>query len=262
MNECLSFVYVIKFVIITMVMIMKCANCGAEINENELICPYCGYENEKVAIEEQANYLNELEKKKENLNYEPERKAKRAEKKTNYVFRNVLILVSIIGFIAFGVVYFTSSNSLNKQNKNIEKLEEYYQERDYESISNLMDKIEDSYVPAYKKYYITASLYNGSQWELSIMEENYDYYNEGISRDSFDEEIEYVFKSLCEMKEYEDDGYKYEESDVVEYYRDLYYKSLEEVGMLSEEEIDDFVDNRTDSKTIASIILERWGSNQ
>ena len=36
---------------------MTCSNCGAELPENALLCPYCGYENEAIAEESMRKSL-------------------------------------------------------------------------------------------------------------------------------------------------------------------------------------------------------------
>ena len=46
---------------------MICKNCGAKIGQDILLCPYCGTENSDVAKKEQQDYINDYEKKKQEL---------------------------------------------------------------------------------------------------------------------------------------------------------------------------------------------------
>ena len=51
---------------------MICSNCGAVIKDHELVCPYCGFENEKEAKKIQEDYIKDINEKKKELDKEPE----------------------------------------------------------------------------------------------------------------------------------------------------------------------------------------------
>jgi uncharacterized membrane protein YvbJ len=47
---------------------MFCQNCGSEISENDLVCPYCGQKNSNASILiEKDNKIQELEQKVKEL---------------------------------------------------------------------------------------------------------------------------------------------------------------------------------------------------
>ena len=58
---------------------MICTNCGAEIDDTLLLCPYCNTENEVVASEEHRDEVNFILDQAEELKTRPERIANKAK---------------------------------------------------------------------------------------------------------------------------------------------------------------------------------------
>ena len=119
---------------------VTCGNCGAQYDENEKVCPYCGAENVPVSIKEQSDYLQGISRKKALLNTViPQEKAKRAEKK---VHRTALVLVAfflLFALMAAGYSIVRTKQKRYNQQEALRILEEYYVNNDYEGMSIIGD---------------------------------------------------------------------------------------------------------------------------
>ena len=234
---------------------MICPNCGAEIDEKTVVCPYCDFEIELNAKKEQKEYIADLKEKKKDLQNVPLRKAKKAEKKTNHIFKVFIILFIIITLISTVFVVVKSKNGLKKQNETLAKLEEYYNSYDFDSMKELLDKTENSYSATFEKYTISARLYTVSLWQI----EDYEKVRKNSNEWYVAESLRYIFETLSDMKGYEDDGYKYGEEKAVEYFKELYYKCLNESYMLADDEIEEFLgSDDKDYEELAKKSLGRW----
>ncbi|MBP9996268.1 MAG: zinc ribbon domain-containing protein [Lachnospiraceae bacterium] len=118
--------------------IIKCSNCGAQIDVNVSKCPYCGYINETGA---EKQYMGELKKVREDmdvLDEEASAEYKRSLSKGVKIAIIVAAVVVLISLIIWGVSCLI--NKSIEQNDTAEMMEELRVSRE------LIPKIEEKYV--------------------------------------------------------------------------------------------------------------------
>lgn len=153
---------------------MICKECGGEYNDQERYCPYCKSENAKVADELKRKALHNLDKK-----YYTEKKRLEKEIPTKVVKKGTKIIVLLAGIIfvtlLLGVLIFLIKSVITENTKEVKeeyylkKLEQCFQDKNYEKMTELLDNTNDSYNLCYRKYE-----------EVSFA---YKYYNEWIVRE-------------------------------------------------------------------------------
>lgn len=137
---------------------MICPYCGYEYDDTELKCPFCATENTGQAREQQRIVIRSLEEETEDIRRMPNEMLRQTNQKAFKVFTLVLAAVIfttilvVIGTFAFQAFHESSTK------RNLDKLEEYVLENDYDSILNLMDE-SDFYDSAYDKYQEIAYTY-------------------------------------------------------------------------------------------------------
>ena len=131
---------------------MICKNCGAEIDDTLLLCPYCNTENEAVAEAEHRDEVNFILDQAEELKARPERIAKKVEHKVSRI-----ACYGVAGFVVLLLAVFIVSRiigdpSIKKMEKKIAKLESFYAAGDYSGMCECLDGMEDSFGEQFKKY--------------------------------------------------------------------------------------------------------------
>lgn len=242
---------------------MICKNCGAEISEDELLCPYCGTENLKVAQKEQQNYIEGYEKRKRALKKVPEKVVKKTTKGFFYVAGGIFGTVILLLIVSVAFSKITRADMLSKQEKELEKLEKYYVSGEYASMTAYLDKI-DKRGGSYEKYRRVAELYENMDWYIENLKSNAEFAKK-IDLDAVNVEIylEWCFEELAEIREMEELEFPYEEKAGVLYIKEQYYKALKEYALLTEEEIDsavkstDLNSSDNDYMELAEISIQR-----
>lgn len=110
---------------------MKCKSCGAILQMEQSVCPYCGISNPVAA--EQARYLNLLKRKNQNYRARVLKESrpeilKRIHRRVNWILFGVLVLVTVLSFVLYG------SKEYHQENGTAEQMEEYYREGDYRQL--------------------------------------------------------------------------------------------------------------------------------
>lgn len=93
---------------------MYCTNCGAEIDENDASCPYCGYLNPYGAERKYMKELEVIRVKTDKLDDHPENyvkaEVKKKGRKAGFIFLVVLAVIGgLVGFF-FGLGYILDHN--------------------------------------------------------------------------------------------------------------------------------------------------------
>lgn len=241
---------------------MICENCGAQI-EDELICPYCGSENEERAQEEQNEVLKDIRRRTRIMQVLPERLANYLTKSVTRlaVFGTVMILVLI--FIIWLVSGMLTSRSIGGQQKKLERLEEYYQARDYEAMDNYLDKLNDKYASTYRKYFNSVAVNKGVARSLDDVEDLKEEIADGYgTKEYISIRLYYIYGELYDIREIEEDGFRYGEKDAVLEQKQLLLDALQGELCLEEEEIEDGIqrypdEEETDYEDMAEEILTR-----
>lgn len=216
---------------------MQCPNCGAELDD-QLICPYCGYENEKAAQQRNKKELAAVYEKIAAMLHAP---VDRTRKILRGLKIGAVALVCVFCLAFLGALIYSHvapERAFNKQQSNLEQLEVSYQAGDYEQMNRLLDKIDGSYKAVYDKYTIIGRLYKN----ISRAEENAVSYAQNVkinhcSGDFLQYPMMNLFKALNECRELEENGFVYDEDTEVLAFDEQIRSVLRDVFMFTEEEI-------------------------
>jgi len=229
---------------------MKCNNCGASIDENLLLCPYCSFENEKIAEKQQEDYVAHYKYKIRELDDVPDKMVNRTNKYIIFVAIGISILF-VIGLIIFFIVgNFNVSNKLKTREEHLEILGNYYADEEYSKISEYVETNE-LFGATYEKYCITSNIYSRLN---DIMEELNERYV------SVENSLWHIFDELNELDELKGNNYKYDEERIVEYAIEQYSETLKNRFMLTDDEIENITkahNKNTDYSSWANIIEDR-----
>ena len=220
---------------------MICKNCSAKISKDELLCPYCGTENSEVAQREQQDYIEGDEKKKRALKKVPEKVVKKTTKGFFYVAGGIFGAVILLLIVSGAFSKLTQADMLSKQEKELEKLEEYYLSGEYAAMTKYLDKI-DKRGGSYEKYRRVARLYDNMDWYIENLQSNAEFAKK-IDLDAVNVEnyLEWCIEELAKIHEMEELEFPYGEKTGVLYIKQQYYTALKEYALLTEEEIDSAV---------------------
>lgn len=166
---------------------MICKNCGGEYDSALPCCPYCKSENKAVVERQKKEVLSGLDREYERqsgtLKKElPGRTAKKWLGYTLIVLTGLLVfLIEITVIVQVGKVIF-SGVSLGNEKRRTEKarvkLEQYFEDGDYESMSRYLEE-KDMREPALEKYNEVSRIYQEYyEWVLPFYGE-WEQYAEG-----------------------------------------------------------------------------------
>lgn len=247
---------------------MVCNSCGSEYDEKLLQCPYCGSENEVLARKKQREYIATYEKKINELGSVPKEMAKSA---ANKVVKIVTVLVALFLVMA-GIVWLITrqqaSKALDKQQRQLAKLEEYYQAGNYAEIGGYLDEIE-GYGSSYEKYRQIEQVYYRyediqesvksdiemlEQYGLSMAEED-------LAANYVVWELEECFRQLQRIRKIEEEDFPYGNDEGICDIREKYIEILKTKLFLTAEEIEEgtvrYVDSDTDYMDLAKLSAKR-----
>ena len=240
---------------------MVCKECGAQIDSNELLCPYCGAENFQVAKEQQDEYVKNYKRKKKEIKRMPEKLVKKTTKSMFYLagglFAGVILLLIVV--TAFSRV--VSSDMLARQEKEIEKLEGYYSKGDYEAMCDYLEKI-DKRGGSYEKYNRICDLYSNMDWKIEALKENLEY-AKTIELDAtyVAADLERCLAELKTIAEMETLQFPYGEKEGALYVKFQYVDALKNYALLTEAEIESAVSvykqEGNDYLELAEIAIQR-----
>ncbi|MDD6482214.1 MAG: zinc ribbon domain-containing protein [Lachnospiraceae bacterium] len=228
---------------------MNCINCGAELEPGALICPYCGTENEAVAKAQHENEIREIHEKIDQL--DKTMQEDRVRKVNHSLSRLALIVGALVLLLIVGIFAVTriqSGVALSRQQKNLEKLEGYYQDGDYDAVVKYMDKYKLK-GNTFGKYQKTKDAMEWMDYGLSYVgdEENYFKYvmDYEKSRDGIAYSLEININSLCrslyQLDQMGEKGYLYGEQAVVEYAKEQVMQAFETHFLVTEEEVEPWI---------------------
>lgn len=189
---------------------MLCPNCGAKLTGREPQCPYCGWEDPKQAEAGQRAALGGIARKTAELLHLPERVC-RAILRWMLIVIGAALGVYLLILAGTGIVTgYRQSHSYGNQQKNLEKLEAYYEAGDYEAMLEYLENIPDSYSATYGKY----TAIGGVRRDLDLAEEWLDLLLEtpelSNARD-LTAPLANMGRASAKLKELKDRGYVYGE---------------------------------------------------
>lgn len=244
---------------------MICKNCSAEISEKELLCPYCGTENFDVAKSEQEEYLAHFKKKRDEVKNIPEKMMKNGPKKILKVVGTLIGVAVVVLVVVAGFSRIMAGDSLAKQQKQIEKLEAYYQAGDYEQMCEYYEKLE-VYGGSFEKYARICRLYSNMDWRIEALKSNREFAAQ-IDMSATDVEVDFdrCFSDLHEISEMEELEFPYGEETAALYIKKEYVDALKEYAYLTDEEIESGIlmygEEGSDYMELAEISIQRMEEN-
>lgn len=248
---------------------MLCKSCGAKMEETELLCPYCGAENEKLAAVEQNTYIKHLHQKTESVDKDvPEQQAKRANSWLTKLVLGVVVLAVIALVIGALVSRYFDATSIQRQQKKLDRLESLYQQEDYEGLEEYLRECGE-HGGEFRKYEIIVRLYDDCEIYVSslktfhlLMENN----PESEVTDNYAEQLGDVFKKMEYIDELEEKGFIYGEKEFALETRKQYIQALKEYLLLTEEEIveakQQYMEEDIDYEVWKKLSLERVMQNE
>ncbi len=244
-----------------------CRNCGAQYEDTEKVCPYCGAENIDVSIQEQNDYLQNIKKKKEQLNtVVPQEKARRAEKKVHKVALVLAAFFVIFALLAAGYSIIRTRQRRYEQQEALRILEEYYVNNDYKSMYEYYWSHDDLYSATYDKYYKLSEIYNYYSNGTAYLEEDLSYakqYKDG--QVDWSENVGYdlscLFRALYLIDELKNNGYVYNEEAGAMFLKEQILTVLKQTCLLSDSEIqlgiEGYEGYDTDYSSLAEEVIRR-----
>lgn len=136
-----------------------CPGCGASLQPDEVLCPYCGHENEAVAAAEHAAEVRGIYQRIAAMLRLPEQRTRRLSHLLLLLTACVVLLTLLVLFAAFLFSRLGPEADYRRQQKNLTALEELYAAGDYAAIGQKLERMDDAYSAVYDKYSITADLF-------------------------------------------------------------------------------------------------------
>lgn len=240
---------------------MVCKNCGAKMEDGELLCQYCGTENSEVAKKQQEAYLEGYKKKRDELKNAPKKVLKKTTKTLFYALAILLGGLALILVVIFAFSKVTSGDLLAQQEEEIERLEQYYIAGDYETMCDYFAQI-GKRGGSYEKYDRIYDIYWDLDDNIATLKNEWEYAGvielevTGVER-----AIEACIGRLAEIKEMEDFDFPYGEKEGALYVREQYMQALKSYMFLTEEEIESAIsvysEEENDYLELAEIAISR-----
>lgn len=189
---------------------MKCLNCGAVLDADQLVCPYCGTINHEASGRKQELDVLEGENqalKKEVLSKSKEEVRYKIHKRVNLVLAGIFMLTTVISFVAFCI---TDEPIWNRKGTE-EDMIRYYEAGDYENLYLCMSSGDLFDPEQYYDYghialiwndYLNCQIYFGKAYEAYVDTGFYDsYYLERCIEygcDVLTGNLSYIYEELSE----------------------------------------------------------------
>ena len=224
---------------------MICKNCGGKFDKDELVCPYCGFENYEQAVDEQQDYIDDYREKTKELKKEPKKLARLSGKVVLLLFGGVLALF-LLALVIASVIRGLSGDdkNLGKHKEDIGILEEYYNQKEYQKLYDYMDEMDNRYSDSYEKYYIVYRMYDDYKFvdeqaaDCAKLYAEFQYENEG-------ENLVYSLYLCCDnlnkLRELRENGYVYGEKEVAEDFEQKFKAVMSNHLKMTDEEIDEAI---------------------
>ena len=131
---------------------MICKNCGGEFDGSLLRCPYCGFQNEKVAKKQKKEILKKYDEEAKAIEAEANQYTK---KRTAQITRNIFAIIGAVAVVSVlvAVLYFLFIRKMDEKaygvvEKHENTLDELMENRDYEGMIDYAEKYDLTHAPS------------------------------------------------------------------------------------------------------------------
>lgn len=215
---------------------MVCNDCGAKISEGQKQCPFCGAHNFAENYKEHKETVDGYRRKEYFWKSLPEKLARKGV----FLAACVIVGILVLGLLGVGIAHVVGKLKADADYKQVladaDRLEELYQQGDYPAVADAYEKLDDRYDVRLKKYNLvyTLDMYYGfatQDFEGSLQHVR-DYQDPLYLHSQ-----QYWFRILQECDSCEKLGYRFDEEDLVAYYRAEADHYLKEELHLSDEDV-------------------------
>lgn len=255
-----------------MAKLIICNSCGAQFDNEEPKCPYCGTMNYEGAEKEYFEKLEDIREDVEELNAVPVEEAKKELKKQGRFIRKVIVVVLILAAV-FGVFIFLQEKLYERDNKadyiwqeaNYPIMDEMYENGEYEELVEFYIQAVDEDKPVYnwehyafvdtyievEEFYsdleymaeaeeITDGMYGiilWTQWRV---------YGYSFSQELTEEEKEYFSEAFAAAEEHLKNDWDFDEAS----YQEFYDKITQPYGYVSLDDCDKYIREWKKGRTV------------
>lgn len=217
---------------------MKCSACGAEIENQAVLCPYCGSEQVENARQEHAREVNVLKEETEKIrrSIRPHDVSKVNKKMTKLMVLFVAVILLLLGF---SMLTGTVKNKIKmvSQEKALQKLEEYYQAAEYEKLTEYYESRDDVFGGRFEKYRRVYDIQKRVSWISQNLEGDYWQYVQEGSIDFSVWNIYDLIGILVDVKDYEKEEFPCGEGEATLFYREWALEVLTNRLLFTQDEI-------------------------
>jgi len=203
----------------------------------DLLCPACGSENTEIARKkEKKSHIYKFQM--EDLAYVPKKKLSKSMKCLIVlgVALGIVLIVLLTGYLKD--VKRTADQSLDKQENRIKKLEGHYDAGEYEAMYTYLLEIKE-YGNQYEKYYRIGEASKRMDEYIGELEQIcQEIDGNAVDADELAVALASVLEELNLLKQWNADGYIYDEEAGAEYLSEEYRDCLKTTLLLKESEID------------------------
>lgn len=246
---------------------MICESCGGRYEDDMLLCPYCGTENPALAAKEQQAYMAQYEEKTRKLDELPEQLARRASGRAGRTACIAACFFLAALLAGWGVSRIAASRALEKQQKQVQKLEEYYQAGEYGLMADYLEEIDGSGA-TFEKYDQMGEIYERFVWTKNFVEDYQDEIRECLQEQETERALNLIscdlsdcFCQLRRIREIGEEGFPYENGDGMREIEERYVELLGSTYLLDGEEVEEGISRyesaETDYTDLAGLALQR-----
>lgn len=217
---------------------MKCNACGAEIDNQAVVCPYCGSEQMENARQEHTREVNALKAETEKVRRSiRSHDVSKVNQKITKIF--VLLVVGILLLLGISALTGIVKNKIKlvSQDKALLKLEEYYQTADYEKLTEYYESLDDVYGGRFEKYRRVYDVQKRVSWTSQNLEGDYWQYVQEGGIDFSVWCIDDLIGILVDVKDYEREEFPCGEGEAMRFYREWALEVLENRLLFTQDEI-------------------------
>ena len=202
-----------------------CPCCGGEIPKGALVCPFCGFENERIAEEQEKDRLEDLKQDHEEaIDAVQDRMVEKARRWWIPVL--VVLLLAGIG-VVIGVQVWSDKVAEENHQQLVrdrdelpKQMEELYEAADYEGLKKLCNESR-YYGGVFEKYKHVTKIYTGLQ-DTKTMQKSYAFGSDKCTPENVAQVLKCAFYTLSYADSYRKEGFVYgEEKGVTELEQEL-----------------------------------------